>query len=616
MKKTSLLILYEESHAKFATPGARVACLNFWLRQELKSRGSDCMSLGDHPPDDSRVGEISTAVHAASREWYRTAAMSFFEYKGIRIGEALEPMVDIYIGRLSYWRCAIESVLDAAPETTEIVLPHSDIVVLETAGPLALFEARAAVDVARILAKERNLAFKVIGDAPQPPVWHLYPRSRIKDLVVALYNYCIGLAPRRKLKIFASEYWRNIAPFIEKAADVELVLMESGEFRNIPWQQLWKHRIRFMHPRAVHQRVYLTTARSAAARFRSEWSAAKETLSEWNGWGTACASWITIEPALTYLVETYAERVVADIERIEYVLALEQPDKVLLRASVGSRQTHFFLTAKIARRLGRVSIEQQHAGAYIDPRAVHSRLETDYLASYGPYVREWYERNGYAPERIVPIGSPRFDRCITERGQATLHGQSVLREAGLRIDKPVLLCSVPDEGIWFGNDAYATAAFFRAIADAKSRLSELQVVFKFRPGNLTESSRAFVHAIIPDAVITAKDDLFSLVCASSIVVCGNSTVIYEALLGGRPLLLYPWSKNDIYHARMYSPAAPIQYDSTALTTEIARVLADDVYRLELVARGQEFLKGYCFDGKSAERMGVLLNAPLVSHVHV
>ena len=608
MNNGTLLILHDESHADLATPGTRVACLNFWLERELTSRSIDFISLGDYSPDYERAGEITTAVRDAAREWYRLPAMRFFEHKDIRIGEAFEPMVDIYLGRLAYWRYALERVLDASSGITELVIPHSEANISITAGALASFEMRVVVDAARSIAEERGLAFRALGEASQPPERLLDSRSLLQEAVVAFYNAVIRFAPKRPLKIFASEYWRNVAPFIEHMDDVELVLMERSEFRAIPWKHLWRHRVRFMHPRAVVRSVAQRTTRSAAEQFRAAWPAASKTLEDWHGWKSASVSWKIVKPALDYLVETYAERIVADIEGLEHILAHERPNKVLLRASIGERQPHFFLAARIARYLGIPSIEQQHAGAFVDPRSAHSRLETDSLASYGPYESEWGRRANDASKHFVPVGSPRFDRYITERAEAQVHGRRLLQEAGLDPARSVLLAAVREEGIGFGTDSYVLADFFRAVASVQARVPELQIVFKFRPGHTKQAPRAFVQEILPEAVCMAREDLFSLICASSMVVCGNSSVIYETLIASKPLLLHPWQTYDAYHAQMYTPAAPIVYKGTELAGAVAHILTNATYRQELLARGQDFLKGYSFDGKSAERMAALLRS--------
>ncbi|PIR83423.1 hypothetical protein COU19_00480 [Candidatus Kaiserbacteria bacterium CG10_big_fil_rev_8_21_14_0_10_56_12] len=611
MTKTApLLLLYETSQADLTVPGARVVSMNAWLDALLTERRVPHLSLETYTRDRGRMTELATEMQRAARDWYRRPELAFFSHRGIRLGEAMEPMVSAYFARVVYWRYVLSQVLDANPDCAELIIPEHDGNVSAYGGVLAPFESTVAVDCARALADEHGLLLRTIGQAPRPPEEHLFPQSPFQSFLVKGYNALMSLAPRRVLKLYASEYWRNIKPFMQNMPDAELVLMDRAEFFHIPWRELWRHRVRFLHPQDVRSAHYARASRGAVEAFRAGWKTARETLSQWDEWGKVDIPWATIEPELTYVVTRYAERVVADIERFTYLLKTERPDKVLLRASIGGRQPHFFLLARIARSTGVVSIELQHAGAHIDPRSVLSRLETDYLASYGEYENRWYRRNGYAADRLRAIGSPRFDRCISERGAATAKGEVLFREAGLALDRPILVAAVPYESIGFAVDSYAIARFLRSLVDVHACVPELQIVCKFRPGPIPEGPRHMLARLLPSAVCMGREDLFSLVCASHLVVCGNSTVIYEALLANRPLLLHPWAANDQYHAEMYAPAAPIVYDPQELGPLVKRVLTDTAYKKELVARGQQFLAGYYFDGQSAKRMSSLLRENL------
>lgn len=603
-----LLFLYtgvDINSALTAAPGATVVCFNYWMERELAHRGIAFRSVADYGTGTDEEERIAW-TRSVAREWYRLPQALFFTHKGIPLGEALEPMMESYIARFAYYRSLFERVLGAHSGAADLVVPYTMVVPAATAGPLARFEVQAAVDAARSLIPGRRLTLHTPGRPPPPLERHAHSRSRLKWFISA-YNFIVRFAPRKPVRIFASEYWRNIAPFMERMDDIELVLMDRSEIRRMPWREIWKHRVQLAHPRDAMDGTIRKTAAEAAQTFGREWRVARAAIVEkFEPSATPAAQ------ALDYLVEAYAERLVADIEALEKILLRERPQKVLLRASVGGNQHHFFVLARLARRFGIPSIELQHAGAYIDPRSALSRLKTEYLASYGPYESAWYERNGYASRRLISIGSPRFDRCVAQRAQAGVNGRRLLQQAGLDPERPTLVAAVPEEGVGSGADSYVLAEFFRTIAGVRARVPGLQVVFKFRPKHAAQAPRAFVRELIPDAVCMADEDLFSLVCAASIVVCGNSSVIYEALIAEKPLLLHPWRRGDSYHARMYESAAPIVYDGAKLADAVARVLADEAYQRELVARGQTFLKGYCFDGKSAERMAALLRDGMTS----
>lgn len=604
----ALFIAYDLEHIEAAVAhvrsGGEVLCINFWVERALAQRGiayrsyADCQST--HQDNEPRM----TAAQVVAREWYRVPEMRFFRHKNVSLGEALEPGFAIYLERLLYYQAIFERVLDANPGV-HLTVPYPSVQIPAVTGPLTHFEMRVAVDAARAASIKRNLPFNALGEAPQPPIQHIHPNSRWRGILVAFYNAVVEFAPRRKIKVYATEYWRHIAPVIERIDDVELALMDRSELRNVPWQQIWKHRIRLVHPHDIANSLMRRTAREATERFRYAWPRVRSTIASYQT--CSLIGWPLIEPVLEYLVCAYAERVIIEVEAFGNLLRRERPNKVLQRVSISSYQTHFFVLAQVARSLGIPSIEVQHAGVHVDPRSVYSHLETDYLASYGPYVREWYERMGIAGRRILPIGSPRFDRCIVERGEARARGTRLLQDAGLDLLRPVLLVALPD----VQTDSYALADFFRAVRTTQESVAGLQVVLKFRNAKRTSELRDFVRETFPSATVCMDtEDLFSLLCGIDAAVCGNSTVIYEAMLARVPLLLYPWRVSDTYHAEMYAPAAPILYNAQEFSDAVAKVFGDAAYRAELVARQKLFLKRYSFDGRSSERLVSLLLAPL------
>ncbi|KKU56256.1 MAG: Methyltransferase type 12 [Parcubacteria group bacterium GW2011_GWA1_47_11] len=604
----SLFVAYDLEHVgaavAHAAAGGEVLAVNLWAERALKARGITVHSYAECRKPDADEAPLMAAVQAAAREWYRIPAMRFFEHKGIPLGEALEPALEAYLARLMCYRLLFESVLDAYPNR-RLIVPYPSGPVSPDAGPLTYLEARVAADAAAAAASARGLPFSTIGEAPLPPAISAPSGLSAKSAAAALYNLVAGLAPRRRVKLYVAGYWSHIAPCIGQMDDAELVLMDRGELRNIPWRQIWKHRVRLAHPRDAVSAKTRVLAAQAAEVFRKEWPAARAALAAQEMFSKI--GWEQVEPALEYLVCAHAQRVVEDIEAIGELLRRERPDKVLLRVSISRYQHHFFVLARLARALGIPTVEIQHAGAYVDPRSVYSRLEAGYLASYGPYVRQWYERMGIAGGRIVPVGSPRFDRCIMRRDEARANGKQLLQDAGLDLSKPVLLVTVPEEGFSLHNDSYALADLFRTVRAAQERVPGLQVVFKFRNGHCAPEPRALVGELFGGrAVCMDKEDLFSLLCASSAAVCGNSTVIYEAMLAGVPLLLYPWRRDDTYHAEVYAPAAPILYDAQELAEEAGKVFSDSAYRAELVSRQKRFLEGYSFDGHSSGRMAKML----------
>lgn len=609
MGKKELVVIYELKQLPEvlaylgAHPGARIVCLNFWIGRELRKRGVSFIALREFLDVESTEEEWWLLAQDIAREWYRLPAMKFFEYKGIRIGEALEPMMEAYLSKLFYYVRIYMALKDAYPEA-RFYIPAPLVQDAPTVGPLIFLERWTVVDAARMAGLGNVVQKKHVI-----PSKHMFPRTAWKSLLVRVYNAIIDFAPRRGLKIYTSEYWSHIAPIITQMDDAELVLMESSELKNISWRQIFKHRIRIRHPAEATNESMKRAAIKRSVEFMGQWKAAGRAVNQFLIAEREGLDWSPVLEACEYLI-TYSSRVIADVDALRGILRDEKPYIILQRASIGGRQHHFFLMARVAAQLNIPSIELQHAGAYIDPRSVHSRIETDYLATYGTYTNSWYKRIGYAYERLIPIGSPRFDRAALPSEQMLDKGRKLFERLGLNLERPVLLVAVPFSDATISPttlDSYELATFFKDIRTAQEHVLGLQILFKFRDYTHVGATRKYLQELFPaDSAIAGNEDLFALLCASDAAVSGNSTVIYEALLAQKPLVLYPWKRFDTHHTQMYASAATLARSADELRTMTARIFEDPAYRDILLAQGRRFLEGYSFDGRSAERMRTLL----------
>lgn len=592
------VISYREVH-----PGAQVVCLDFWVERELKRKNVDCISLQDFLPAEDTEEEWWILAQKVAREWYRLPAMAFFEYEGIRIGEALEPMMEMYLSRLFYY-VRIAAVLKEKYPEAHIHIPTSFVGDASSAGPLISFEQWAVADAFRMAGLENT----VQGERVAPPK-HIFPRMVWKSLLVRAYNMIVGFAPRRSLKIYASEYWSHIAPIIEQMSDTELVLMEGSELKKIPWRHILKHRIRIRHPADAVKGALKRRAQEQSSRFLQQWAAGKDAVGQFLITEREGLDWHPVLDACEYLV-AYSSRVIADIDAFKNILQEEKPNVVLQRASIGGRQHHFFLMARIAARFKIPSIELQHAGAEFNPRSVHSRLETSYLAAYGEVEREEYVRNGYRPEQIIPIGSPRFDAYRLNAERLSKMRKETLHSIGLDPTRPVVMAAVPAQQSSLSPvlfSSYDIATYFREMRNAWLVIPETQFLFKFRQRNCHEHHRAYLRELFPEGGIAMADgDPFPLICASDGVISGNSTIVYETMISRRPLVLFPWKKWD-YSLDLYSAVAP--YARSGI--ELAQCLKkDESYARENAMKEQSFMERHVFDGHSATRVAALLHEDL------
>lgn len=609
MKSDQFVIIHETAHLsevlayKEAHADAQIICLDFWVERELKKKNILCLSLRDFMLSEDTEEEWWILAQDVAREWYRIPAMQFFEYDDIRIAEVLEPIFETYLSRLFYY-ARIYTALRRAYPNAMFLIPVPIVDDAPTAGALITFERMAVVDAAKLA----HLTHTVLGERATPPRRHFFPRTRWKSLLVRAYNTFIRLAPSRGRKIYASEYWSHIGSIIAKMEDTELVLMEVSELKHIPWRQIWKHRVRIQHPADLIGSWERRTAARVARTYAEEWRTAREEVAAYLTRAQRELDWYPVLAACEYII-AYSSRVVADIDALGRILMKERPDVIIQLASVGGRRHHFFLIARIATKLKIPTIELQHAGAVFDSRSVHSRLETSYLAAYGEMEREQYMLNGYASEQIIIVGSPRFDQYRRDTEHFSNLREKIVRSIGLTSTQRIVMITVPEERLsLYALDfsSYDLAVFFLDFQEVRKIMPDVQFIFKFRRKNCTEHHRAYLQELFSgNGIAITEADPYPLLCASDCVLSGNSTIMYETMISGRPLLLYPWKKRD-YHLEFYSAVAPYARSGAELANLLKHVFSDKAYAHAVVEKQQRFLERHAFDGHSTERVATLL----------
>lgn len=583
--------------------GMTVVCLDFLLERELKKKNIPCISLRDLAIPETADGEWWVLTHDIPREWYRLPAMKFFQYEGIAIAEAVEPILQEYLCRLFYY-VRVYTALKKTYSGSRLHIPTPVSKDASNIYWLASFMPWAVVDAARMVGLESSAN----GEREVVEVYS-FPRVSWRFLILRVYNMIISCVPHRGFKLYTSEYWTHFSPIVPYLKDAELMLMESRKLLDISWRNILKHRIRIMRTQDVVSFLEERRVRNIAEQFKNEWKNAKKEVSAYFAGVREGLDWSPVLEACESLI-VYSPRVIADIRTLQRIMKKEKPDVVLQMASVGGPQHYFFLMARIAAQFKIPSLELQHAGATIDPRSVFSRIETDYLATYGKSVNLWHERIGHASNRLISVGSPRFDRYVNEYAQGVKNGKKLFADLGLDLARPVLFVVVPFSDTFVtALDSYQLADFFEMIYGAQKKNPGLQVLFKCRSDRDVDVIRAYIQELFQyDSAMAGSEDIFSLLCASDVVTCNNSTVIYQAVLAQKPLILCSWKSFDTYHARMYAHAGPIVRTKEEFTHVLTRIIADVSYRDRLLKYQEYFLQGYSFDGKSSERVAELLHS--------
>lgn len=601
----------------------RFVALEYEVVAACKEKNISCDPLPTYVPIRQNYKELYYHIQDLARKSLLHPALSFYTSRGVALGETHIAIFQYYLDKLFHCFYIAEKILDTHPEIQTILVPRSTEAISPTFGPLVYYHVNAMATAWSALAAHRGLTMHEVGRR-QRVLTELTLQQRLRrkmlTIVMRSYNFCAELCiPPKKLKIFVSDYWRHIKPFVEKMDDAEFILMDRSEAKHISFATLWKHRIRLYHPNDFATKEAKEEVRQTLHTFKAGWEAAtqhKEFVSLFVY--KDVSFWSEARDMFEFLITRYARRMVADTIYFKELYTKLGIDKVVLRAS-RSGQYHFYIAAKIAQQCNIPSIELQHAAAVIDPGQVFSLLDTSYLAGYGPLMREQYVKNhGYNPDQIRSIGSPRFDHYRSLGLPTETERAEKLAAIGLDATRPVLFASVPYVNSGLSSEfvsSFELIAFFEGLRKVKDALPELQIIFKFRPGNFSPFYQQKVQEMFTEGgvYITNNPNIHALLSLCDIACSNYSTIMYETMICKKALVLYPW-KSYNYALEVYEKAGVYARDDAHLV-EILTTLSQkgDAYTAA-VARGQEFLEtGYTFDGKAAERIVSLLHETLKAY---
>jgi len=607
-----IIIVYErgqidaiEQYVKERASNVLVIALNYWVEQDMRARGITVSPLTDYCKPWVHAPDIVWKAETIARQWYRLPELSFFQYKNLSLGEMLEGIIGDYLKEVQSYLYFFERVFDKHSEVQRLTIPYSTVSMAATTGPFSPFQMQVVVATGKAYAQHRNVAFRTFGPAPATSVTLFPQQPFFRTIFLRVYNFIIGtLAPRRPLRLLVSNNWRYIKPIVEAMNDTELIIVDRREFKNIPWRQLWKHRIRFIHPLDVVTSRMRAIARVQQQKWGKAWHAAKEAVGSLPDFIRGDFNWWpVVEPAFSAFVGTYAERIIADTESIQAMLEKERINRVLVRTSV-SGQHHFYILGELPRTLGIPSFEIQHGigVGILDPHSVFGQLHADYLAAYGPFVRQAFVRNGYAAERIRPTGSPRFDRYVIERNALTPSERNQkLIAMGLDSRRPVIFVAMPVEvEFTLGSTdllSYEFRDFIQSLKKVKEAFPEIQYILKFRSAASCEKYKSCISEILSDDIIFRHDDAFPLVLLSDFVYACFSTMVSECIMARKPVILFPLKRVDTYfyeaHKDGVIPTLLIDEKSGIPTGEVIEItkklINDKIFYADAVKRGERYL---------------------------
>jgi len=582
---------------------SRIIAFSLEIEERLRKHGILFSSLRSYKhliPDQLVIEDKIIHTFFNDQRWEK------FQYRGVALLKTFEFMFRSYFQTIWYFGNIFISIVQNNPSVTRFILFKPSEIITSTYGYLAKREIYAVIDCAKVVAVLRGISVEVLPLSFSVSFLRSFIRPMVFSMQRWLFTFFLKIwntgiiLMRRPLRprLIISDYWKNIGPTIEYLKKAECIFLDRAQIQNINWRFLFKYRMRFMHSRNFLTQSMRRRAKKNTKTFIEMWNTMRGTLKP-----AFIRYEYSFDPLLIYAIDDIVnkfEKILQEIEGTHAMYKKLQPDAVLLRASV-SGQTHFSILPLIAREYSIPAIELQHGLEYLGPGSWSRDHNAEYIAVYGPLIKNELSSIGYLPEKIKEVGSPRFDSYRIDEGKK--------REGNRKLF--TVLCIVPDIRAFEIYDTYSAENYLNAVAKAVSFISEAHIIIKLRPHPAHEIllrtiiKREFSHLFYSIAQHEALLDLYT---QADMVISCFSTAVLEAMQCGLPVVIPALNPIDAsmvkFHFKTYEKnhALMIALNEEEFSKKITALAAHSEIRYEVSKNAQAFIEqNFCFDGNASRR---------------
>lgn len=545
-----------------------------------------------------------TLAEAWAEEALNKSVWSDFSYKDISLARLYFFPLQAYLMSLVYYADMVGGISSSYPETRNFFVFRTHATRPSRGFSLENKRIDALIDVVAHVAHETKRECSILGEESVAAAHSSFfeGKRRLFGILISILNFTTALlVPKKTIKIFASEYWKNLSPYLPDLPNAEVALFDRMEAFQCGLQSIFAQRMQFINFDAYT--CVSNDAKKAKTHFLSEWNTGTRLQK-----GSFVLNTISFEPliheALNVLLNDAIHNAIDAVDAAYALLRTYKPHVVILRSTM-SAQIHFVILARVARSLGIPSLEMQHGLEYFGPGSMDRRHASEYMGVYGDInIRDMRETNDTETTPVI-IGSPRFDVYAQTTQIASKRGKEI-----------TLLCIAPAIIPGLATDSYEVAEYFRWIKTVAVSTPNLRIIVKLRPGIVREN---FYMQCIEDAcssvsyVVARTEALSELYPQSDIVTSCYSTAAIEALQCGKPVVYLSFSPEQKmmgdHHFTQYEKAGALRVaDSAEECAEIVSSLAcDQSERNTLALHAQEFIHdNYAFDGKASKRAAALI----------
>lgn len=612
-KRQTLFLLYELNqveelkHLFDERPKEREDSIVIALSLDIEERLRECRIAHLSGCDYKEIVSDQLVIEdEMMKNFFSNEKWKDFVYRDILLPVIFQFMFRAYLQRVWYYGNLIISILDKHRDIREIrVFPPIETI-SKTFGILAYREINVVIDCVKQVASAKGIPVTVVSLSAvidsfrsrlQPIIFS--SKRSIFGFLLKIWNTTMVFLPSSHPRMVISDHWRNIKGSIEMLDKGKCIFLDRTEINQIPWKNLFKYRIQFVHIEDFLSHKMRKRAKSNAKVFVDSWANIRNGFPPVFVWKGYSFDGLLLA-AVGDIVSSF-ERIFCEIEGVYSLYEKTEADIVMLRASV-SGQTHFSILPLVAERCGIPSVELQHGIEYLGPGSWSRDHAAEYIAVYGPLVKKEFISLGYNERRIWEIGSPRFDGRRSE----------IVDPIGEK-RKFTILCIAPDIRPFEIYDSYSAESYFNAIAQAVRSIKESNIMIKLRPGPAHETMlRSIITRTFSglDYTIMQYEPLHELYSKADTVISCFSTSVLEALQIGIPVIMPALNPIDekvtSFHFVQYEEAGAVSIVRTddEFYKELFRLSTDHFkYREKILAFVS---KNFRFDGNSSQRYADLI----------
>ena len=596
------LVDFLNDHSSIKKEGFFVVALDLEIEALLTEKEIPFISAKSYRTPDAALMTLSETWASSvleSKRW------SFFAYRGVSLSRLYFLPLQMYLSYLIYYAGIVANIFQKHSLIKRVVVFPSSRGDVAMGSVLTQKEMALIFDVVVCVTKESGKEV-IIPSIILPSIQRRHTTFKLKRLLfgfgITLFNWVISLVRRpREIRLLISDYWKNIAPYIQYLDSAEIILVDRQEAFKAGLKNIWNYRMRFLHIDAFsthtspERKVALTT-------IKGEWDSIKQNndLSAFQYQGFSFRP--LLMQALDIIVAEALKKILVDIDDTHAMIKKTKPHAVLLRATM-SGQTHFVILAQVAHACGVPSFEVQHGLEYYGPGSYLRRNSAEFMGVYGPYVEKEMKAAGTTNSIPVVVGSPRFDVYAALKEKHLNASESQERVS--------FLCIAPPLTPGLDVDTYDVEQYYATVASAMRKTSNVHVIIKLRPG---PNRDAFVLPLIESLFkgvsysIAQFEPLAELFSKADVVISCYSTTAIEALAAGKPLIflgLDPAQKlMGLHHFTKYAEHNALRLATTEerLAHAVEELSRDPRVRKKISDNAAAFLeKEYLFDGHASER---------------